>query len=131
MKALASLRHDQLHTLRRDYELPTDPGQAFLNSHAEMTPIPSSDPVFRFSEVGEPLCGRYTKPVRSVPPPTQIAPWRDLSEDEARSAVLAGSSLMLSGTPGTGKTYYVRELILALREQGRRVDAIAKTHASS
>ena len=96
-----------------------------------MTPIPSSDPVFRFSEVGEPLCGRYTKPVRSVPPPTQIAPWRDLSEDEARSAVLAGSSLMLSGAPGTGKTFYVRQLILALREQGLRVDVIAKTHAAT
>jgi hypothetical protein len=131
VREVASLRYDQLHTLRRDYELPTDPDQMFLNAHAEMTPILSSDPVFRFSEVGIPLSGRYSKPERCVPPPTEIAPWRDLTEEEATATVMSGSSLAIFGAPGTGKTFFARQLILALREQGRRVDVVWKTHAAT
>ena len=47
VKAIATLRFDQLHTLRWDHEH-QDPSQLFLNSHAEMTPLTSSDLVFRF-----------------------------------------------------------------------------------
>ena len=48
VKVVATLRYDQLHTLRRTYELKSDPAQGFLNAHAEMTPLTSIDPVFRF-----------------------------------------------------------------------------------
>ena len=39
---------------------------------------------------------------------------------------------MVQGPPGCGKTYWVRELVKALRASGsgKRVDIIAKTHAS-
>ena len=70
VKALSEVRYDQLHTLRRDHELRSDPAQRFLNSHAEMAPLTSSDQVFRFSENGQPLQGKYEKPRRDVPQPT-------------------------------------------------------------
>ena len=44
--------------------------------------------------------------------------------------MLAGQSLFVQGSPGPGKTFFVRELVKALRESGKRVDVIAKTHAS-
>ena len=37
---------------------------------------------------------------------------------------------MVQGAPGVGKTHHVRELVKALRASGKRVDVIAKTHAS-
>lgn len=129
VRDVGAVRYDQLHTLRRDHERQSDPTQEFLNAHVEMTPLTSSGPVFRFSDVGQPLAGKY-KPSRDVTPPTPICPSRDLSETDARSAMLDGQSLLVSGAPGTGKTYYVRELAKSLREQGKRVDIIAKTHAS-
>ena len=130
IREIVCLTYDQIHTLRRDYEL-KDPDQRFLDAYAEMTPMRSSDPVFRFSEVGTPLCGRYNKPERRVPPPTEIAPWRDLSEEAATAVVMSGGSLLILGAPGAGKTFFARQLILALREQGRRVDVISKTHAAT
>ena len=89
VKAAATIRFDQLHTLRRTYEQ-VQPTQAFLNSHAEITPISSSDPVFRFNDVGHPLLGKYAKPSRIVTPPTPVCSWRDLGEEEARTVVMAG-----------------------------------------
>jgi hypothetical protein len=130
VKALADHRLDQMHTLRRDYELGSDPTQRFLNAHSEVTPIASSDPVFRFSEVGQPLHGNYKKPERSVQPPAAIPPWRDLTEADSHAAVMNGQSLWVTGAPGTGKTFFVRELVKAIREQGRIVDVITKTHSA-
>ena len=46
VKAAGTLRYDQLQTLRRTYERPTEPTQGFLTAHAEMTPLSSSDAVF-------------------------------------------------------------------------------------
>ena len=66
VKAVATLRFDQLQTLRRDHEH-RDHAQRFLNAHAEMTPLTSGDPVFRFSEHGQPLQGKYEKPHRDAP----------------------------------------------------------------
>ena len=64
--AICDIRFDQLHELRRKYELGSDPDQRFLNSHAEVSPIASNDQVFRFSEIGNTLMGNYSKPCRSV-----------------------------------------------------------------
>ena len=95
-----------------------------------MTPLTSSDPVFRFSDVGTPLQGKYKKPHRIVPQPTALPPWRDLSEIEARACLAEGQSLAVFGAPGTGKSYWVRENVSELRKAGKHVDIIAKTHAS-
>ena len=82
VKAVATVRYDQLHTLKRTYELPTEPNQGFLTAHAERTPLTSSDPVFRISHVGQPLMGKYTSPNRNVRSPTPLYPWRDLDQTE-------------------------------------------------
>ena len=129
-KAVGTLRFDQLHTLRRDHEL-TDTTQRFLNSHAEMTPLTSSDVVFRFSEIGRPLQGKYTKPSRCVPAPTALPPWRDLTAVEVLAALWRDESLLVVGAPGSGKSYWVRERVRALRASGKRVDIVAKTHAAA
>ena len=49
VKAVSTLRFDELHTLRRTYELQSEATQSFLSTHVEMTPLTSSDVVFRFS----------------------------------------------------------------------------------
>ena len=95
-----------------------EPTQGFLNSHTEMPPLTSSDAVFRFSEIGQPLLGKYAKPSRDVAPPRPPPPCRDLSEAEACSAVMDGQSLLVSGAPGTVKTYYVPELVKAQESKG-------------
>ena len=130
VKDVSSIRYDQLHALRRIYELGSDPSQSFLNSHADMTPLTSPDLVFRFSDVGQPLAGNYSKPHRTVHAPVPLPPWRDLSETDASCAVMSGHSLLVVGPPGSGKSYYVRELVKALRKKSTVVDIIAKTHAS-
>jgi len=129
VKDVAALRFDQLHTLRRDYEL-SDNTQRFLNIHAEMTPLTSSDAVFRFSEDGRPLQGEYKVPRRRVPAPTPIPPWRDLTAEEALAALARGESLLVVGAPGSKKSFWVRERVRALRAAGLRVDIVAKTHAA-
>ena len=84
-KGVSTLECKQLHTLRQGHEL-SDPTQSFLNAHAEMTPLTSSDVVFRFSETGVPLQGKYDKPHRNVPPPTPLPSWRDLTEHDLTGA---------------------------------------------
>lgn len=90
MKAVSTLRYGHLHTLRRGHKLQSDPTQSFLNARVEMTPLTSIDAVFRFSENGLPLQGKYEKPHRDVPASLPLPPWRDLSEEEALSAVMGG-----------------------------------------
>ena len=43
---------------------------------------------------------------------------------------LAGRGMAVVGAPGTGKTFFVRGLVSAMRAEGRRVDIVAKTHAA-
>ena len=74
--------------------------------------------------------GTYKKPCRDVHPPSPLRPWCNLAEEEAWSAVMNKQSLMLCGAPRYAKTFVVRELVKALRTAGKRVDVIAKTHAS-
>ena len=95
-----------------------------------MTPLTSSDLVYRYSDKGIPLQGNYSKPHRDVPPPTPLAPWRDLTEEEACTTVMSGQSLLVQGSPGSGKTFFVRELVKALRKSKKHVSIIAKTHAA-
>ena len=43
---------------------------------------------------------------------------------------LEGEGLLLTGYPGTGKTYLARQIVTALREEGYKVKIITKTHSS-
>ena len=43
VKGVGTIRYDELHMLRRKYELSDDPTQGFLNEHIGMTPLTSSD----------------------------------------------------------------------------------------
>ena len=63
--------------------------------------------------------------------PTLVPAWRDMSEEEAKTAVLErNESLLVIGPPGSGKSYFTRELVKELRKRGNQVDVIAKTHAA-
>ena len=42
---------------------------------------------------------------------------------------LEGGGLLLTGYPGTGKTYLARQIVTALREEGYKVKIITKTHS--
>jgi hypothetical protein len=58
--------------------------------------------------------------------------WRELLPSEAADHVMAGGSLFVQGIAGTGKSHLIREtLIPALRAQGKKVIALAKTHAAA
>ena len=43
---------------------------------------------------------------------------------------MKGESLLILGSPGVGKTFFLRQLIVKLREAGKRCDAVAKTHVA-
>ena len=43
---------------------------------------------------------------------------------------MKGESLLILGSPGVGKTFFLRQLIVKLREAGKKVDAVAKTHVA-
>ena len=87
LKALAeTMRYCDLHCQRRAHLC--DDKQQFLDSHAELTPLCSEEPVFKYGDQGRPLLGKYTQPTRDVAPPLPTAPWRDMTEEEACRAVL-------------------------------------------
>ena len=55
--------------------------------------------------------------------------WNGL--DDPISHCLAGNSLLLTGLPGTGKTYLARTIVARLREQGEAVHLVLKTDCSA
>ena len=59
--------------------------------------------------------------------PAAAQPWRDV---DGLEHALGGGSLLVLGAPGVGKSFWCRELVQRLRASGRRVDIIAKCHAS-
>ena len=55
--------------------------------------------------------------------------WREVEDPLEHCA--AGNSLLLTGLPGTGKTYLARKIVARLREQGEAVHLVSKTHCSA
>ena len=53
-----------------------------------------------------------------------------MSKEEALELMQAGKGLLLVGSPGTGKTHWLRNAIASLRQAGKRVEIVAKTHAA-
>ena len=96
----------------------------------------SSDPVVRVEHPQERqhLRGTYD-PTRCArdwrfTPPSQG--WTDLEAEDAIARVTAGESIFIRGIAGTGKSHLIRQTIIpALRAQGKRVIALAKTHAAA
>jgi Cdc6-like AAA superfamily ATPase len=104
--------------------------QTFLDSYCEIKPSTHTGLAFRIGE-GKPLRGEHYKtPWREAERPTPLEPRRDLTVDEAMEAAMQGRGLLVLGAPGTGKTHWVRGVVAALRQAGRRVDCIAKTHVA-
>ena len=54
--------------------------------------------------------------------------FNDVSEESAERLVLAGEGLFVNGIAGTGKSFFARGLVEKLREEGKRVCVLAKTH---
>lgn len=56
--------------------------------------------------------------------------WKDVSKEEALELMLEGKGLLVVGSPGTGKTHWLRNAIASLRQSGKKVEIVAKTHAA-
>ena len=117
-----------LANLRRKYEKPGKNQMQLDDAYAMASREDDEDPVFRYGE-GSVLQGFYKEPVMDAREPEPVMAWRDLNEADALAAATEEGLLVL-GPPGTGKTHWVRSLVQRLREQGKRVDVIAKTHAA-
>ena len=105
--------------------------QTFLDAGCDAKGNSSSDKVFRFSEEGlHKLQGIYSEPMRKAAEPKSRGQWEQLSQETAEEHILNGRSLLVKGSPGTGKTFFVRNLVQKLREEGKNVDIISKTHAA-
>ena len=109
-----------------------DDNQAFLNSYGELTANCCEHLLYREADEPKHLpVGNYEEPFKNSPiPHLGKTPWTTLSPDAARDHVMAGGSLLCEGAPGTGKTWWARELVRALRAAGKRVDVLAKCHVA-
>ena len=90
---------------------------------------PDGTPVYRCEEV-KGLEGQYRIPRIEAKCPyyCSTANWK-VAEDPVLHC-LEGEGLLLTGYPGTGKTYLARQIVTALREEGYKVKIITKTHSS-
>ena len=84
-------------------------------------------PVYRCEEV-KGLEGQYRIPRIEAECMCNIDTWK-VAKDPVLHC-LEGGSLLLTGYPGTGKTYLARQIVTALREEGYKVKIITKTHSS-
>ena len=87
---------------------------------------PDGTPVYRVEET-KPLLGSRAPRMEAERPKQRR--WNGV--DDPISHCLAGNSLLLTGLPGTGKTYLARTIVARLREQGEAVHLVSKTHCSA
>ena len=123
--------HD-LHTLRARYE-PLAAGLPVmrrLNELAPVSPILACGPVFR-SGPGTPMLGDPPLPVLTGSALLTLPQWHDVSQEAAMSLALAGEGLFIRGIAGSGKTFFARRIIDAMRAEGRNVVVLAKTHVAT
>ena len=108
-------------------------GQRRLDQHYTLVPVQSDELVFRVSAAtgGDPLMCDPKGPRRSGTYSHKILAWRDLTEAEAREAIVNGQSLLVLGLPGVGKSFFCKDLVQQLTALGKRVDITSKTHTAS
>ena len=126
LEAVEEVTFAELPQLRRRFE-----GiKAMLVENPMAGRAGDADKVFRLGTAPRRLQGVFGEPTREAPAPSARGGWTELAVAEAVAHAMAGKSLAVLGPPGTGKTYFVRSIVAALRSEGRRVDVVAKTHAA-
>jgi hypothetical protein len=128
LTAVANLTHKDLPDIVQRYTR-LDPGQTRLTSRISLTKGGDDTPVFRYVVGAEAkwLQGYHREPQLNVPQPAPVQGWRDLDETAAVKAAKS-TGLLCQGMPGVGKSHWARRLVAALREEGKVVHVIAKTH---
>ncbi len=129
MRKLSDVQFRQLPNLKWSYEPPLFGERRILLEPLRMAAIDSCDPVFRFC-TGGPLLGACKLP--DIPEAQTFDPpeFEDLDEEQAKEMALRGQSVLILGVAGAGKTYFTKEIVRELREQGKQVIVIARTHAA-
>ena len=77
------------------------------------------------------LHGEYDLPTTQASPPEACVEWTWLTKEDAKEKVLNGESVFISGIGGTGKSYFMKELVKELQENGLHVMVIAKCHVAT
>ena len=127
---LAELTHKDLGGLRTRFE---GKGCRRLNEHYVKIQVADSDaPVFRCGAAIEKDRMRCDprQPRRDWPLPGRSFPWTEVREEDAEAHVLAGSSLLILGIAGTGKTTLMQKLVTSIRGIGQQCTVISKTHTA-
>jgi nucleoside-triphosphatase THEP1 len=127
MMELAKLTFKDLPRLRARY-CESD-SQGYLDSYCSIKEVDHDAEVFRLGE-GKELQGNWKPPWRFSEQPTPRAEWKELTKEEALSTILEGKGLLIVGSPGVGKTFWLRNAIASLRQAGKRIEIVSKTHAS-
>ena len=129
LKEISGLQHGELPRLQQKYAK-VEPGQQRLHEVYPMTPgRPDEDPVYRWTDEGvKPLQGFYREPKLEVPEPPPAPDWQDLPDADQALDAARREGLFIAGCPGTGKSFFARQLVQQLREAGSVVHCIAKTH---
>ena len=128
LTAIANLTHKDLPDIVQRYTR-LEPGQTRLTSRMSLTKGGDDTPVFRYVVGAEAkwLRGYHREPQLNVTRPALVPDWRDLDEASAIEAAKS-AGLLCQGMPGVGKSYWARRLVASLREEGKVVHCIAKTH---
>ncbi len=130
IKAVTETKFSDLPNIRRRYEK-ADADQRFLNDNGvTLQGTQSNEAVFRFAGDANELKGNYRPIFRDCEPPSSIKGWEDLAHEVALEKIMRGEGIMITGSPGTGKTHELRSIVCRLREAGKIVHLIAKTHCS-
>jgi len=88
-------------------------------------------PVYRLiSDDLKPLLASCERMPMEARLPEELPPWEAIAADELEQHVIGGRSVLIIGNPGTGKTFIARRLVGRLREAGKLVEIVSKTHAS-
>ena len=129
--SVANLTYANLHNCRDTFEGHT--GARRLDKGCSLPPWRGEGEVFRVETAQESdrLRCDPKKPTRPHTLRILTATWQELSMEEAEHRVLQGQSLLVLGSPGTGKTFFCKGLVELLRAQGKKVDICSKTHSAS